>query len=82
MQDMITNSLVTSIVRTIVPYLVGTLAGQGLVLTDDSLTAISSVLAFLIGIGYYVVVRLLGKKWPKAEYLLGVPSKPIYKEIK
>lgn len=76
------DSLIISIVRTIIPYLVGLLAAQGIVLSDSNLTAVSSLIAFTLSVVYYVVVRFIEKKYPKAGYFLGVPVKPIYKETK
>jgi hypothetical protein len=76
------SSLVISIVRTFVPYLIGWLTAQGIAVTDDGAAQISSTLAFAISIGYYVVVRFIERKYPQFGWLLGVPAKPTYKEVK
>lgn len=76
------NSLIISIVRTFVPYLVGLLAVAGVQLTDADVAGLTSTLGFVFSLGYYVVVRLVEKKYPQAGWLLGAPTKPTYKEVK
>lgn len=80
------SDLIIATIRTVVPSVVGSfvlfLAARGFELDT---AAVSGLEAFLIGLAtatYYVIVRLLGKKQPKAEYLLGVASQPTYEEVK
>jgi len=74
--------MLTSIIRTVVPYLVGwivtLLATAGVDVSDELRNSLATLLAFLIGTVYYVVVRFLEKKWPKLGFLLGVPTAPVY----
>lgn len=69
-----------SIVRTIVPYLVSwvalLLARWGIDFEPSA--EFTSALTVLLGTAYYVVVRLLGKKWPALEGLLGSKKTPTY----
>lgn len=75
-----TSGLTPSLVRTMVPFLVGLLGSwatrQGLDINDDWLAA---ALTFVFGYGYYVVVRFLevfaSSKWG---YILGLATGPAY----
>jgi len=66
-------------IRTIVPMIVGwigaLLLDWGIDFTNEGLTQFVVV---LVGGIYYVVVRLLEKRWPKAGRLLGVAKTPVY----
>jgi hypothetical protein len=72
------KDVVTSIVRTLVPFLVA-LVGPWLTdqlgLTDDE---ISSVSAIATGAAYYLLARLLEQFHPKLGFLLGAPKQPVY----
>lgn len=76
------QDLFTSVVRTIIPYLVGAIVSwlttKGLHLSEGELTSVTAYLTFLFGTLYYLVARALEKKWPKLGYLLGIPSEPTY----
>lgn len=62
-----------SIIRTtVVPFIVGW-AFVGVV---GAPVGVAAVAAFV----YYLAVRLLEKKWPKAGVLLGYPKQPTYEE--
>jgi hypothetical protein len=80
------QNLFTSIVRTLVPYLVGfvvsVFTAQGLEVSQDLQVQLASFMTFAFGGLYYVLVRLMARKFPQLEWLLGVPVKPVYKEIK
>lgn len=76
------NSLVTSIIRTVVPSLAGLIFGW-LVSINFSIPGVSEpllegVLTFAFGAVYYFGVRLLEQKWPKLGWLLGRPVQPVY----
>ena len=78
------QDLVTSIIRTVVPLIVGAvlafLASQGIEPVDASFAAnLTAFLTFLFSALYYIVVRLVAKKFPRFEWLLGSPAKPTYK---
>lgn len=66
-------------IRTIVPMIVGwivsVLTGWGL--DADSATVTQLVVA-IVGAVYYIIVRLLEKKFPKLGWLLGSPKTPVY----
>lgn len=72
-----------SIVRTVVPLVVGWLVSIGLVgwlnLSQSAVTmAVTSVVSAL----YYIVVRVIETKFPKWGILLGVAKQPSYSNPK
>lgn len=79
-----TNFLV-SLIRTWVPIGVGSLisflvVNYGLVV-DENLTAqLAAGLTGLIIAGYYLLARLLERKFPQLGVLLGSTQKPVYVE--
>lgn len=77
------QDLATSIIRTIVPFFVGAvvtwLISLGVEVPQELTAQLTGFLTFIIGALYYVGVRALAKKYPKLEWLLGVPVKPTYK---
>lgn len=80
------NDIVIATIRTTVPSLVGTMVlflAQNDINLDSA--AISGLVAFLVGLFtavYYLAVRLIGQRFPQAEWLLGVAKTPEYKETK
>lgn len=77
------NDIVIATIRTTVPAIVSAftlfLGARGF---DLDAAAIAGLEAFLVGLAvatYYVIVRLVGKKFPQAEILLGSTKKPEYK---
>lgn len=69
-----------AIVRTIVPYVVGlavTLAARWGINLEPS-AELTGALTVVIGAVYYVAVRLLAKRWPALERLLGSRQAPNY----
>lgn len=64
------SDIATSVIRTIVPLLVGTvvswLAAQGINAPDSFIALSTALLAFLIGSVYYIVVRRLESKLAEA----------------
>lgn len=75
-------SVLPSIVRTVVPYLIGLigsfLAARGLGLDENAKANLTGLLTFGIGSIYYVVVRAVEKSNPSAGWFLGVPKAPVY----
>lgn len=73
------GDLLPSLLRTFVPVIVGFILGvvgsNAVGVTEESLTAAVST---AITIVYYLLVRLLEQKWPKAGLLLGTAKKPVY----
>ena len=80
------NNIITGLIRTVVPALMGQLIAW---LTTVGITVDPSVVEnfnthaiTLLGIiltgAYYVIVRLIAKKYPKFELLLGSEKKPDY----
>lgn len=70
--------MATSIVRTVVPWLVGLIGSWAAVhlgVTEDQLTA---VLTVVLGAAYYAAARVLEERWPQAGWLLGQPGAPSY----
>jgi uncharacterized membrane protein (DUF441 family) len=75
------GDVLVSLVRTIVPAIVGTvlawLASRGLDLTSYS-NAVNAALVPLFIALYYALVRLAERKWPIAGILLGARRQPKY----
>ncbi len=81
--DTAVTGVLTSIVRTAVPYLVGLLvtlaAKAGLDLDDATLQSIGALLTVVIGTAYYAVVRELETRFsPAWGWLLGRAKAPAY----
>ena len=79
-----TNSFVTSLIRTWVPIAVGAVVSYLLTLEielDEQAQAglVVSLTALLQGL-YYLIVRVLERRYPKLGLLLGVESQPKYVE--
>ena len=80
------NDLVIATIRTFVPSLVGSftvfMTARGFALDAAAMAGLE---AFLLGLAissYYLAVRLLSKRFPQAEVLLGFNKKPEYVEPK
>lgn len=73
------SNVVTSIIRTVVPVVVGSilavLAKRGF---DLDQAEINSWLIPTVISGYYAIVRTLEAKYPNLGWLLGVPKAPGY----
>lgn len=76
------NDLVTSIIRTVTPSIVGAvlaaLASKGVELDAQAAANLTGFLTALFGGVYYVVVRLIEQRNPKAGILLGKAKQPEY----
>jgi hypothetical protein len=81
------STYVTSVIRTIVPTIVGFLLSipgatwlvHGFGVTDpQARQAIAAALTFGISFLYYAIVRVAENKWPQTGALLGVPTPPVY----
>lgn len=70
-------SLYASVVRTVIPLVVGLAATYGAKagLSVDS-AALASLLGGLVGSGYYLLVRVVETKFPKFTWLLGTSTQP------
>jgi hypothetical protein len=68
--------MLSSVVRTVVPILVGLIAtvllNIGVTLSPDAQT----LLAGIIAAAYYALVRVLERKWPALTWLLGSGEQP------
>lgn len=70
--------MLTSIIRTVVPFLVALVGPWALVhlgVTSEQLSAVATV---VVGAGYYLLARLLEQLHPGFGVLLGVPAEPTY----
>jgi hypothetical protein len=80
-RDTTLGDVLVSLVRTIVPAIVGTLlawlASRGLDLTAYS-NAVNAALVPLFIALYYALARLLERKWPVFGLLLGARRQPSY----
>ena len=69
-----------SIVRTVVPVIVGAIASYlitlGVTLQEDVMAALSVIITAAATAIYYIVVRWLEQKFPKAGILLGWAAVP------
>lgn len=76
------NDIVTSIIRTVVPSIVGAvlavLAAHGINLDAQAAANLTGFLTALFGGIYYVVVRLIERTNPKVGVLLGKAKQPEY----
>jgi hypothetical protein len=74
------NALVASVIRTLVPVIVGQVAAWLLLinvkLPADALDGLSSFLGAALTAIYYVGVRVLEQQWPQAGVLLGLTASP------
>lgn len=74
-----TSDPIISIVRTIVPAVVGSgvawLAARGVDIDGAAATALVTTLATA---GYYGAVRWAEGRWPRAGWLLGIAAPPSY----
>lgn len=68
-----------SVIRTVVPLVLGSLVGwlatRGV---RVDVTAVTTIVDATLGGLYYVVVRAIEQRWPKAGWLLGAPGAPSY----
>lgn len=80
------NDIITSLVRTYVPVIVGSviawLAARGINVDAQTSAAAVTALTGVIILAYYTIVRLLERKFPKIGVLLGSTKKPEYTEPK
>ena len=69
------NDLITSLIRTWTPIIVGQLAGfltaQGLDVGVDAIAGLTAFLGALFSALYYLAARLLERRFPQAGILLG-----------
>lgn len=76
------NDLAISVIRTVVPSIVGAvlafLTARGIELDAEAAANLTGFLTALLGGLYYVVVRLIERKHPKAGVLLGKAKTPEY----
>jgi hypothetical protein len=70
--------MLTSITRTVVPWLVALIGPWLLQFAGVGENDLSAVLTVLIGAVYYVAVRLLEQRWPSVGVLLGRKGAPAY----
>lgn len=78
------NDKIIGLIRTMVPSFVGALvsilAGWGIPLDDAVVNGFQAFVFALVSGLYYLAVRQAAKKYPKLEWLLGVPKAPVYKD--
>ena len=78
------GDLITATIRTITPamvtYFTVYMSARGLQLDSVTVTAIETAIIGIATAAFYLAVRVLGKKWPWVELLLGSKKTPEYKE--
>lgn len=80
------GDLITATIRTVVPAMVSYftvyMSARGLQLDNVTVTGIETAIICLATGLFYLAVRVLAKKWPWVELLLGSKKTPEYKEVK
>ena len=78
------TNFVTSLIRTYVPILVGALASYfltlGLELDANAQLGLVTFLTALLQGGYYLLARILERRYPQLSVLLGSSTQPKYVE--
>jgi hypothetical protein len=79
------NNTVTSYVRTYAPIVAGTiiawLTSNGIETDENFSTNLTLALSLAFSMLYYLVARLVGKKYPVVErFMLGSSKTPVYRE--
>jgi hypothetical protein len=76
------NDFATSIIRTYTPIIVGSvigwLAARGVSISAEGAAGLAAFLAAAFSAFYYLVIRLIERKYPGAGALLGVAKRPEY----
>lgn len=76
------NDLITSLIRTWTPIIVGQIIGfltaQGIDVGVDAIAGLTAFLGALFSGLYYLIVRLIERKYPQAGILLGRAKKVEY----
>lgn len=71
-----------SLIRTVVPYLVGWLvtflASKGIDVDESAKADLAMLATMVFGTAYYTIIRVIEKNHPKAGWLLGSPHAPVY----
>ena len=77
------SDFITSQIRTVSPIVVGGLiswlATLGLELDAETQSGLVIALTGILQAAYYLIVRLLERRWPKVGVLLGSAKKPAYR---
>ena len=80
------NSFITSLIRTYVPIIVGAIASYlitlGVELDAETQAGLVVALTGVLQAVYYLVVRLIERKFPQAGVLLGSAKQVVYREVK
>lgn len=80
------SDFVTSLIRTWTPIIVGSIVGwlasHGLDVSAEDAVGLTAFLTAVFSGLYYLVVRLIERKYPSAGALLGSTKKPEYTEVK
>lgn len=78
------SDLITATLRTAVPamtvYFTTFLTARGVELDTATITALETALFGLLVAIWYALVRLVARKYPQLESLLGAAKKPVYVE--
>ena len=80
------SDFVTSLIRTYVPIIVGTvvgwLAAKGITVDSNAVAGLTAFLSGFFSAVYYLVVRVLERRYPQLGWLLGAAKKPEYASAK
>ena len=79
------SNTVVSFIRTYVPVAVGALiswlVAHDIVLDEEAQTGLTIGLTGLVIGLYYLVARILERKWPIFGFLLGTKQQPVYQTV-
>lgn len=80
------SEIITGLIRTVTPMIVGAFVSwlliNGIVIDQAAALGLSNFLFVLISGIYYLAVRIVSKKYPWVEWLLGSKKTPTYTETK
>lgn len=72
--------MLPSIIRTIVPVIVGVIVGQAARIGFDlDAGAVTSIVTVVVAAAYHAIVRFLEERWPALGALLGYARAPQYR---
>lgn len=76
------SDFITSLIRTYVPIIVGSiiawLSARGIAIDANAIAGLAAFLSAVFSGAYYLLIRILEKKYPQVGILLGSTRKPEY----
>lgn len=79
------SDFIVSLIRTWTPTAIGALLAwlqvRGMDINPNDVAAVTTGLTGLFIAGYYLLARLVERRWPQLGFLLGSAKKPEYREV-